>query len=265
MAGPGSDTTIVFLHIPKTAGQTIHSELVRAVGPGAVSPVRVHTEVDPGAAQFPPGYRLYSGHIDWEALDTLPRPRFVFTVLRDPLERIASFYFYLRRKAEALSAEELSSPARTGMRMALENGPDDYFFGGTPQWRRFINDHYHSAYCTYLVTRHLRGHSRVAGWQRQDLVARAVEAARGLDGVYAVDRLDALEHDLRTRLGLRVNVAGRFVNADPASRNVSQWARLESMLARDETRLRLRHFALADQMLMFRLGLGPRPQHPGRA
>jgi len=236
MTRPASDAVIVFLHIPKTAGQTIHSELARVVGKRAVSPVRVHTEAGPGAAQFPPGYRLYSGHIDWDALDTLPQPRFVFTVLRDPLERIASFYFYLRRQAETLSAEELASPARTGMRMALENGPDEYFFGGTPQWRRFIDDHYHSSYCTYLVTRRLRGFSQVADWPRQDLVTRAVEAARGLDGIYAVDRLDAL---------------------------VSQWARLEPLLARDESRMRLRHFALADQMLMFRLGLSPKPQLPG--
>lgn len=262
MAGPVSDTVIVFLHIPKTAGQTIHSELTRVVGQQAVSPVRVHTEAGPGAAQFPPGYRLYSGHIDWEALETLPLPRFVFTVLRDPLERIASFYFYLRRQAESLSAEELSSPARTGMRMALENGPDEYFFGGSPQWRRFINDHYHSSYCTYLVTRCLRGYSRVADWPRRDLVLRAVEAARDLNGVYAVDRLDALERDLHTRLGVQVTVTDRFVNADPASRNVSQWARLEPMLERDESRMRLRRFAMADQMLMFRLGLGPKPQRP---
>ncbi|GAW37304.1 sulfotransferase family protein [Roseovarius sp. A-2] len=263
MVKTGTEAPIVFLHIPKTAGQTIHSELSRAVGRKAVSPVRVHTQGGPGAAQFPPGYRLYSGHIDWEALETLPSSRFVFTVLRDPLERIASFYFFLRRKAERLSAQDLARPARTGMRMVLENSPDDYFFGGTPQWRRFIDDHHHSPYCSYLVTRRLRGHSQVADWPRQDLVARAVEAARGLDGVYAVDRLDVLERDLQERLGLQLNVTGRFVNADPASRDVSQWARLEPMLERDESRMRLRRFALADQMLMFQLGLGPRPQPAG--
>jgi len=263
MAGPAPDSTIVFLHIPKTAGQTIHSELARAVGQGAVSPVRVHTEAGPGAAQFPPGYRLYSGHIDWEALDSLPMPRFVFTVLRDPLERIASFYFYLRRRAETLSAEELSGPARTGMRMALENGPDEYFFGGSPQWRRFIRDHYHSSYCTYLVTRRLRGHSRVSGWPRRDLVARATEAARGLDGVYAVDRLDALEHDLRDRLGIITDLTGRFVNAGPEGAQARRWPRLVEMIEHEETVIRLKRFALADQILMYRLGLGPKPLSPG--
>ncbi len=262
MAAPG-DTTIVFLHIPKTAGQTIHSELSRVVGAGAVSPIRVHTEAGPGAAQFPPGYRLYSGHIDWEALETVPEPRFVFTVLRDPLERIASFYFYIRRQAEALSPQELAQPARTGMRMALENGPDAYFFGGDMKWRRFVRDHYHSPYCAYLVTRRIRGYSQVANLPRAQLVKQAVAAAQGLDGVYTVDRLEQLERDLETRLGVQVDLTGRFVNADPEGQQTRRWPRLEAMIERDETRHRLQRFALADQMLMYRLGLGPKPEKPG--
>ncbi|MFD1508551.1 sulfotransferase family 2 domain-containing protein [Lacimonas salitolerans] len=257
-----ADTTIVFLHIPKTAGQTIHSELARVVGAKAVSPVRVHTQAGPGTEQLPPGYRLYSGHIDWEALETLPEPRFVFTVLRDPLERIASFYFYLRRQAEGLSAEELASKARTGMRMALELSPDDYFFSGTPGWQRFVRDHYHSPYCAYLATRRLRGYSQVADVPRGDLVKRALVAARGLDGVYNVDGLDRLEQDLKTRLGITVDLTGKFVNADPAGQEARRWPRLEAMIEKEQTVVRLKRFALADQLLMFRLGLGPKPDRP---
>ena len=89
---------IVFLHIPKTAGQTVHSELLRIFGPEHTSPVRVHTQA--GAdGQFPEGYRFYSGHLDWETFDTADSDSFVFTVLRDPKDRIASFYFYLLHKS----------------------------------------------------------------------------------------------------------------------------------------------------------------------
>lgn len=250
---------IVFLHIPKTAGQTIHAELSRVVGARAVSPVRVHTEAGPGPAQFPPGYRLYSGHIDWEGLDTVPEPRFVFTVLRDPLERIASFYFYLRRQAETLSAEELASPTRTGMRMALENGPDAYFFGGDANWQRFIRDHYHSPYCVYLVTRKIRGFSHVAGLHAPELVDRAEAAARQLDGVYTVEALDRLEDDVRQKLGIRIDVTGHVVNAGPEGRGGGRWNRLAAMIKRPETLDGLYRFARADQVLMHRLGLGPKP------
>jgi hypothetical protein len=257
--GTGTGVTIAFLHIPKTAGQTVHNELARAIGAEAVSPVRVHTQADTGAAQFPPGYRLYSGHLDWQAIDTLPEPRFTFTVLRDPLERIASFYFFVRREAESVSAEELAKPGRRGLRMALENGPDDYFFGGTPGWRHFIRDHYHSTYCTYLVTRRMRGHSQIADLDMATLVTRAQEAARGLDGVYSVDGLDRLEHDLDHRLGIKTNLTGRFANSAPDEREISRWAKLETLIERDETREKLLDFAYADQMLLHRLGMGPEP------
>lgn len=250
---------IVFLHIPKTAGQTVHAALAGAVGPRAVSPVRVHTEAGPGAAQLPPGYRLYSGHLDWEALESIPAPRFVFTVLRDPLERIGSFYLYLRRQAEGLTPAELARPERTGMRMALEHGPDEYFFGGDPEWQRFVREHYHSPYCAYLATRRIRGFSRVADLPARELVARALAAARTLDGVYAVDALDVLERDLVARLGLRVDVTGRVVNASPEGRGGGRWDRLAAMVEREETLVRLRAFARADQVLMHRLGLGPKP------
>lgn len=255
---------IVFLHIPKTAGQTIHAELSRVVGAGKVSPVRVHTEAGPGIGQFPPGYRLYSGHIDWEGLETVPEPRFVFTVLRDPLERIASFYFYLRRQAKTLSTAELSSPTRTGMRKALENGPDEYFFGGDANWQRFVREHYHSPYCAYLVTRKIRGFSDVASLPVRELADRAEAAARRLDGVYTVEALHRLEDDMRQRLGFRIDVTTRVVNADPEGRGGGRWDRLTAMIERPETLEGLYQFALADQMLMHRLGLGPQPiPHPG--
>lgn len=248
-------TTIVFLHIPKTAGQTIHSELVRTMGANAVSPVRVHTQAAPGAAQFPPGYSLYSGHIDWDTLDTLPEPRFVFTVLRDPLERIASFYCYLRRKAETLSESDLELPEHTGMRMVLTRSPDDYFFGGAPGWQRFVRDHYDSPYCAYLISRKIRGYAEITRMPTEELVDRAEAAARKLDGVYSVDGLEALERDLRDRCDLDVSLSGRYVNAGPEGPTVRRWPRLEALLEREETLAGLKDFARADQLLMSRLGL----------
>ena len=52
MSGP---QTTVFLHIPKTAGQAVHTELERIVGADAVSPTRVHNQHGPQTEQLPPG------------------------------------------------------------------------------------------------------------------------------------------------------------------------------------------------------------------
>ncbi|WP_306151161.1 sulfotransferase family 2 domain-containing protein [Roseovarius sp. MMSF_3281] len=254
-----SETSIVFLHIPKTAGQTIHSELARVMGETQVSPIRVHTQAKTPEEQFPEGYRLYSGHIDWVALDKVPQPRFVFTVLRDPLERIASFYFYLLRQAQDMTEKQRAEPSRVGMRMIMDNSVDDYFFGGNPQWKKFINDHYNSPYCAYLVTGKIRGFSSVARQPRKRLVNRAVQAAEKLNAIYSVDRLDVLERDLEAQLGINVDLTGRFVNAAPKGQNTKRWPQLEKLIERDETRDGLMDFARADQVLMHRLGLGPKP------
>ncbi|WP_299775255.1 sulfotransferase family 2 domain-containing protein [uncultured Tateyamaria sp.] len=260
MTKAGTATTpIVFLHIPKTAGQTIHFELARIVGEEAVSPIRVHTQAEKGAAQMPPGYSLYSGHIDWDAIDTLPPDRFVFTVLRDPLERIASFYFYLLRKAEAASPEERALPERKGMRMITGQSADDYFFGGDPAWQRFIQDHYNNLYCSYLVTQKMRGRRFVADKKDTDLVREAAAAARGLDGLYGVDNLGALEQDILERTGQEITVAGRYVNAGPDAGPDAQpdlrWPKLAARLEQDQSLPKLLDFARLDQQLMIELGL----------
>ena len=246
---------IVFLHIPKTAGQTIHAELVRLIGENAVSPIRVHTQADSAAGQFPPGYRLYSGHIDWLALETVPNPKFAFTVLRDPLERIASFYFFLRRQAEGLSEEELARPRRVGMRRILTSTVDDYFCGGPASWRRFILDHYHSPYCAYLATKTLRGYSKIAECPRDEMIDRAEAAAKSLGGVYSVTALGALERDIEVLLGKRPQLTGRYMNAAPEEQAGSRWQQLQAIIEKKETLAQLQSFVDADCQLMSRLGM----------
>lgn len=247
-------TTIVFLHIPKTAGQTVHNELSRVVGKNAVSPVRVHTQAD-AAGQFPEGFRLYSGHLDWTQLDLVPKDRFVFTVLRDPRERIASFYFYLLQKAEGLGAKKLELPQHTGMRMVLTQSADDYFFGGNPSWRRFIRDHYDNFYCTYFATGRVRGWIDISGLSRAELLRRATVGAQKLDAIYGLDGLLQLEEDLLPLVGKPVKLAGNHHNSGPQPQGAARWPKLLDRLESDENRRRLERFAVFDAKLLETLTL----------
>lgn len=248
------DTTIVFAHIPKTAGQTIIKALRGTMPRHAFSPVRTHADAAP-EAQMPPGYRLYAGHIDWVDLETLPEDRFAFTVLRDPRERIASFYFYLLREAAKLSATELASKARTNMRMISSRSADDYFFGGERPWQRFILDHYDNFYCTYLITRKIRGSKAVAGLDAAARVDQALTGAQALQGVYTTRDLGALEADLDHHLGVRLDLKDTYVNAGPDARTGQRWQALLARFERDDSTARLARFAEADLALMQRLGL----------
>jgi hypothetical protein len=249
-----STPTLVFLHIPKTAGQTIHTELTRVVGKRAVSPVRVHSQAAPNA-QMPLGYRLYSGHIDWVDLETLPEDRFVFTVLRDPLERIASFYLYLLQQAEALDVVELEKPHRTGMRMVRTRSADDYFFGGDAEWQRFILDHYDNFYTSYLATRKMRAGQAWRQLPQEERLHRAEAGAEAIDRIYAVSDLPRLETDLAAQTGQSVQVTDSFVNAGPAPRGTKRWPRLLERIESDANRARLEAFGTLDFELMRKLGI----------
>ena len=241
---------VVFLHVPKTAGQTIHSELVRLVGgPAFVSPVRVHTQAAE-TAQMPTGYRLYSGHIDWIGLDLLPRHSFVFSVLRDPRERIASFYFYLLREARAMDRATLDLPQNLGKRMILDRSADDYFFGGDDDWQRFVRDHYDNFYCSYFATRRMRGHALLDSLSDAEILKRAQGGLDRLTAVYSTDRLSLLEDDLETLFARRPRLTSTYVNAGDHAGGEARWPKLLALLERDASAARLDGFARLDDPLM---------------
>jgi hypothetical protein len=258
MATHGSEfTPIVFLHIPKTAGQTIHHALARLVGGERhVSPVRLHGSAATPESQFPPGYRLYSGHIDFARLDTVKPDPFVFTILRDPLERIASFYFFLLKEAQALDEAELEQPDNLGKREILRLSADDYFTGGDPAWQNFVRNYYDNFYCTYFATGLMRGYGKVRQMDDAELLDRAEAGLGRMDRVYHTGDLTALELDMAERYGGEIKVAGKYQNASEMAPTASRWERLAAELDRDETRDVLKGFAARDIRLMERMGLG---------
>lgn len=252
MTGPRRP--IVFLHIPKTAGQTIHTALQRAVGPENVSPIRTHTQVATAVAQMPTGYALYSGHIDWVALEALHNP-FTFSVLRDPRERIASFYFYLQKEARALSGEALESAENFGKKKALTQTASAYFFGGDDSWQHFIRDHYDNFYCSYFVTRKMRGWSEISKLSQAQKVAQALLNLEQLDRVYSIKNLAILEQDLSALLQTDINVVGKYVNQGNLPQAEPRWPRLLARLDSDKDITKLKRFVESDRALIDALNL----------
>lgn len=240
-------TTIVFLHIPKTAGQAVNEALHELVGGSAfVSPVRVHTQAAKGP-QMPPGYSLYSGHIDWTELESLPPDRFAFTVLRDPRERIASFYFYMRAEAKKLSGDDLDRPENRGKRMVLERSADDYFFGGDANWQNFVQDHYNNFYVSYLATRQVRGRKMLRGISEHACIERALAGAACLQAIYTTETLNRLEQDLGYRYHANVTIANRGVNIGQHNDGESRWTKLLTRLEQDGTATLLERWVAIDE------------------
>lgn len=219
---------VVFLHIPKTAGQSVHQFLLDSLGQQRMCPARVQEQIKQLSVPKLHTYSVYSGHFDWDFFDFLQAEDvFFFTVLRQPLDRILSFYFFLRNQAQALSAEQLQSPSHTGMRAALTLSPDEYFADPDLPIRAFIDDHYDNFYSYYFAGRNYQAHSHFRAQQvtKNEMFERAQKNIKKLSAIYTLNNWKQLQQDLLLNTVTMVN-KNYFINKGDG---LSVSARLEAL------------------------------------
>lgn len=118
-----TNRTLVFLHIPKTAGTTLNRIIEWQYSPAAIFTIDPH-RFRATAARFETfseerrrGYQVVRGHLLYGIHEHLPQQATYLTMLRDPVSRLlSSYHFILRRplhplhaklKRERLGVEEL--------------------------------------------------------------------------------------------------------------------------------------------------------------
>lgn len=96
--------TVVFHHIPKTAGTTLNDILLRQYATGTM--FYLHGDKKECIRKFKElsvkdkmKYRLIYGHQTIGVIDELDCPQ-VLTVFRDPIDRVVSLYYFARRNKE---------------------------------------------------------------------------------------------------------------------------------------------------------------------
>lgn len=94
------EQSVIFLHIPKTAGSTISSIIERSYPQKAISSqyqidrIREFKNIPESQRKQ---FQLIRGHFFFGIHQLLPQPCTYFTFLRDPVERVISDYYYIRR------------------------------------------------------------------------------------------------------------------------------------------------------------------------
>jgi Galactose-3-O-sulfotransferase len=95
-----SGTKVIFLHLPKTAGSTLRGIIERQYGSRSILPL-YESKFGEELAAIPPNQmdrlRVVMGHFYFGAHASLSKPSTYITVLRDPIDRIISRYYFVRR------------------------------------------------------------------------------------------------------------------------------------------------------------------------
>jgi hypothetical protein len=97
------ERAVIFLHIPKTAGTTISDIIERSYLPKnlysryEISPDRYVIEFEQIPEAKRKEFKIIQGHLYFGIHKLLPQPSTYFTILRDPVERVISDYYYIRR------------------------------------------------------------------------------------------------------------------------------------------------------------------------
>ena len=127
--------TLLFLHIPKAAGTTLSRVIERHIparahyrlGANAQAAVQRYNEM-PAADRA--RYQLISGHFPYGVHEQVPGAHAYFTLLREPVDRTASFYYFLlqhprhplHRAMSPAQRGALAEYARTTRDTVMDNG-----------------------------------------------------------------------------------------------------------------------------------------------
>jgi len=258
---------VVFLHIPKTAGQSVHAGLVEAFGEQAICPARVNDQLRRFSVTELNRFQVFSGHLDWAMLDCLKGPTYVFTILRKPIDRILSFYFFLRKQGEAMTQAERDKPQNQGAKAAFERTPREYFTGGPPHLRNFLDDHYDNFYTYYFAGRFYRARNELLGltrrgaMKREKLLPMALDNLSLLDEVLTVDDMPQVFARIRELAGLppAEQVRELRTNVNDSLPSEERAAKLQALGADLETMQRLNEYCEFDDELWKRYANAPVP------
>lgn len=89
------ESKLVFMHIPKTGGTTLHHILINSFGKDQVCPERFN-----GLRHYAAGelvkFRYFSGHFDLPSIRLIPGRKKIITMFREPVARLISLYYFQR-------------------------------------------------------------------------------------------------------------------------------------------------------------------------
>ncbi|MBR0680289.1 sulfotransferase family protein [Roseomonas eburnea] len=193
------DMRLVFIHVPKTGGTSLHAALARHFAPESV--VHAIAPASWGDALSPASrIRYISGHTRFSAAALMPRPHRIATVLCEPVERLLSLYTFWRRHRDNSLPE---------LREAVEKDLLGFLRSPEPLVRAAIdNAMARQLYGAALIAPDGRWFTPISGCgtqarlPEQEVLAGALENLAVCDAVGVMDDLPALYRQICAELAM---------------------------------------------------------------
>jgi len=194
---------IVFLHIPKTAGQAVRDMLLRSFPKKLACPAMGDYQIAVYSKEELNQFEIFAGHYSPSLMDALRDDAFVFTVLRDPGHRIISFHRFIREQARAMSPEALSWPQNAGPAAALRMPFDQFLATQDPNLRTYVRNSLDNFYTYYFGTRRFGARYMIRDiypdsdyFITEKVLHNAIANIASGIHVYYMDKFDELIRDL---------------------------------------------------------------------
>ena len=113
-----------FIHVPKTAGTTMLRIIEDRYPPGSVESLYLAPpdEAKARIAKIGPQTRIVAGHVDYSYSRNFPGPFRAFAMLREPVDRAISLFYFVKREASHPSHQAVLEGAITIEEMSREQG-----------------------------------------------------------------------------------------------------------------------------------------------
>jgi hypothetical protein len=189
---PTLRSPIFFMHVPKSAGKSIHALLSQKIEARRICPQPPH-----GVWTWQPsevrGYALYSGHFFYDFVDAVNPRGTKLTMLREPVDRVVSTYDFWRSYRWEFINQAL--PAINGPAVAKACTFDAFLATDSAFVKTYI---YNTA------ARQLLGSKFDALWPDEAaLIQASRHVLRSFDWVGVTEAFEASMRTLCTLLGLR--------------------------------------------------------------
>jgi len=229
------EQTIIYSHIPKTGGVTLYSIIDHIYPADSIYTLFPNKGEKPfkKLRQLPDAekrnIKVLRGHFGFGRHAILPQPCTYITMLRDPVERIISHYYYVQQipehelhKKVKYSKMSLADYVRSGISRELNNGQtrtisglkSDYDYGGNPREtlmtaKENLNKHFSVIGCVEKYDETLILLKREFGWDwpfytRENVtkkkVAREKIPGSTIDMIKEYNRLDIELYDYAAML-----------------------------------------------------------------